>query len=102
MTSSGERLPPAGWACSHFARRGKTVSPGDLHRSAAGRLTMAVRPAVRNHWPDAKCAKAFWSQQELRPYRRLLADTIDWAAPAAGETWLDLGGGGGPPPPGVL
>ena len=55
----------------------------------------SVRPAVRNHWPDARCAKAFWSQQELRPYRRLLADTIEWAAPAAGETWLDLGCGGG-------
>ena len=55
----------------------------------------SVRPAVRNHWPDAKCARAFWSQQEVPPYRRLLADTIEWAAPAAGETWLDLGCGGG-------
>jgi SAM-dependent methyltransferase len=52
--------------------------------------------AVRNHWPDAKCAKAFWSQQDLRPYRELLADTLAWAAPAAGESWLDLGCGGGP------
>ena len=42
--------------------------------------------AVRNYWPDAKCAKAFWSQQEVRPYRRLLADTLDWAAPASGRT----------------
>ena len=56
-----------------------------------------VSPAgVRNYWPDAKCAKAFWSQQEVRPYRRLLADTLDWAAPAAGERWLDLGCGSGP------
>jgi ubiquinone/menaquinone biosynthesis C-methylase UbiE len=56
-----------------------------------------LSPAVRrNYWPDAKCAKAFWSQQEVRPYRRLLADTLDWAAPAAGEHWLDLGCGSGP------
>jgi SAM-dependent methyltransferase len=55
-----------------------------------------TRPGVRNYWPDARCAKAFWSQQEARPYRRLLADTLDWAAPAAGEAWLDLGCGGGP------
>lgn len=57
---------------------------------------MLARPPARNFWPDDKCAKAFWSQQEVRPYRRLLADTIDWCAPAAGERWLDLGCGGGP------
>jgi ubiquinone/menaquinone biosynthesis C-methylase UbiE len=57
---------------------------------------MTAAPPVRNHWTDAKCAKAFWSQQEVRPYRRLLADTVALAAPAAGETWLDLGCGGGP------
>ncbi len=57
---------------------------------------MDVLPARRNFWPDDKCAKAFWSQQEVRPYRRLLSDTIDWCAPAAGERWLDLGSGGGP------
>jgi ubiquinone/menaquinone biosynthesis C-methylase UbiE len=57
---------------------------------------MGVAPAVRNFWPDAKCAKAFWSQQELRPYRKLLTDTIDWCAPGAGERWLDLGCGSGP------
>ncbi|MBX9623664.1 MAG: class I SAM-dependent methyltransferase [Gemmataceae bacterium] len=57
---------------------------------------MGVLPAARNHWPDAKCAKAFWSQQEVRPYRRLLADTLDWCSPAAGERWLDLGCGSGP------
>jgi ubiquinone/menaquinone biosynthesis C-methylase UbiE len=49
-----------------------------------------------NHWPDAKCAKAFWGQQELPPYRDLLNDTIEWAAPKPGEEWLDLGSGGGP------
>jgi len=57
---------------------------------------MVSPAATRNYWPDAKCAKAFWSQQEVRPYRRLLADTLDWAAPAAGERWLDLGCGSGP------
>ncbi len=57
---------------------------------------MTTATAVRNHWPDARCARAFWSQQELRPYRELLADTVDWAAPAAGESWLDLGCGCGP------
>jgi ubiquinone/menaquinone biosynthesis C-methylase UbiE len=57
---------------------------------------MASPVVARNYWPDAKCAKAFWSQQEVRPYRRLLADTLDWAAPAAGERWLDLGCGSGP------
>lgn len=57
---------------------------------------MAVAAPARNYWPDSKCAKAFWSQQEVRPYRRLLADTLDWCAPAAGERWLDLGCGSGP------
>jgi SAM-dependent methyltransferase len=57
---------------------------------------MGGTPTLGNHWPDAKCAKAFWSQQEIAPYRRLLADTLDWAAPTAGEYWLDLGCGSGP------
>lgn len=48
-----------------------------------------------NHWPSAKCAKAFWSQRHAGPYRELLAHTLDWAAPAPGERWLDLGCGGG-------
>ncbi len=51
--------------------------------------------AARNHWPDSKCARAFWGQQELPPYRRLLADTTDWLDPALGERWLDLGCGSG-------
>jgi len=51
-------------------------------------------PSV-NHWPDSKCAKVFWSQQELPPYRELLAATVDWMEPKAGERWLDLGCGGG-------
>jgi ubiquinone/menaquinone biosynthesis C-methylase UbiE len=45
---------------------------------------------------DKECAKAFWSQQEVRPYRELLADTIAWCNPAAGDRWLDLGCGSGP------
>ena len=48
-----------------------------------------------NHWPDARCAKAFWGQRELPPYKRLLADTAAWLDPRPGERWLDLGCGGG-------
>jgi SAM-dependent methyltransferase len=57
---------------------------------------MSAAPSLPiNHWPDNACARAFWGQQELPPYRRLLADTVDWLEPAAGERWLDLGCGGG-------
>jgi ubiquinone/menaquinone biosynthesis C-methylase UbiE len=48
-----------------------------------------------NHWPESSCARAFWGQQELAPYRQLLADTADWLTPAAGQRWLDLGCGCG-------
>jgi SAM-dependent methyltransferase len=48
-----------------------------------------------NYWPDTKCAKAFWGQHELPPYRRLLAATVAWLDPRPGECWLDLGCGGG-------
>jgi SAM-dependent methyltransferase len=51
--------------------------------------------AAVNYWPDTKCAKAFWGQHDLPPYRELLDDTIDWADPKPGELWLDLGCGGG-------
>jgi SAM-dependent methyltransferase len=54
-----------------------------------------VSTVAINHWPDTKCAKAFWGQQDLPPYRQLLADTVDWADPQPGESWLDLGCGGG-------
>jgi ubiquinone/menaquinone biosynthesis C-methylase UbiE len=50
---------------------------------------------VTNYWPDTRCAKAFWGQHDLPPYRKLLADTIEWADPGPGERWLDLGCGGG-------
>jgi ubiquinone/menaquinone biosynthesis C-methylase UbiE len=48
-----------------------------------------------NHWPESKCAKAFWGQQELPPYRRLLADTTDWLETRPNQRWLDLGCGCG-------
>jgi ubiquinone/menaquinone biosynthesis C-methylase UbiE len=48
-----------------------------------------------NYWPDSRCAKAFWGQQEVPPYQRLLAHTIAWADPQPGDRWLDLGCGGG-------
>src|SRR5262249_38534572 len=48
-----------------------------------------------NYWPDSSCAKAFWGQHEVPPYRRLLADTCAWLDPQPGERWLDLGCGGG-------
>ena len=48
-----------------------------------------------NWWPSAACAKAFWGQQDLPPYQRLLADTLEWADPGPRERWLDLGSGGG-------
>jgi ubiquinone/menaquinone biosynthesis C-methylase UbiE len=48
-----------------------------------------------NYWPDSACARAFWGQQELPPYRRLLADTAAWLEPRPGQRWLDLGCGSG-------
>lgn len=48
-----------------------------------------------NYWPQSACAKAFWGQQELPPYRRLLVDTVDWLEPQPGQHWLDLGCGCG-------
>jgi SAM-dependent methyltransferase len=51
--------------------------------------------ASQNYWPDTKCAKAFWNQHTLPPYRQLLADTSAWLDPRPGERWLDLGCGSG-------
>ena len=48
-----------------------------------------------NHWPDSECARAFWGQQELPPYRQLLANTAAWLSPLPGDRWLDLGCGCG-------
>ena len=55
---------------------------------------MKTRTAI-NYWPDTQCAKAFWGQHELPPYRQLREDTLDSADPKAGQEWLDLGCGGG-------
>jgi len=54
-------------------------------------------PAITsiNYWPDSACARAFWGQQEIAPYQRLLADTAAWLEPQAGQRWLDLGCGCG-------
>jgi SAM-dependent methyltransferase len=57
-------------------------------------MTAAVSAPV-NHWPDSKCAKAFWQQADLPSYQRLLADTVAWLDPQPGQRWLDLGCGGG-------
>ena len=48
-----------------------------------------------NYWPDDACARAFWGQHTLPPYRQLLRDTAAWLEPQAGEHWLDLGCGSG-------
>jgi SAM-dependent methyltransferase len=56
---------------------------------------MPMSVARANYWPDSRCARAFWGQQEIPPYRRLLADTVEWLKPRAHEYWLDLGCGSG-------
>lgn len=57
---------------------------------------MSNAPSIAvNHWPNASCAKAFWSQRELPPYRRLVQDTAEWFDPQPGQRWLDLGCGCG-------
>jgi SAM-dependent methyltransferase len=56
---------------------------------------MVIRRRSINYWPDNRCAKAFWSQHELPPYRELLADTAGRLQPRPGERWLDLGCGRG-------
>jgi SAM-dependent methyltransferase len=48
-----------------------------------------------NYWPESACARAFWSQHLLPPYRQLLEDTAAWLEPKPGERWLDLGCGSG-------
>lgn len=48
-----------------------------------------------NYWKETACARAFWGQHELPPYRQLLADTVAWLDPQPDERWLDLGCGCG-------
>ncbi len=57
-------------------------------------MTTATAAPV-NHWPQAKCAKAFWGQCHLPPYHQLLRDTAAWFDPRPGQRWLDLGCGSG-------
>ena len=57
-------------------------------------MSSTISSAV-NYWPDNACARAFWGQRDLPPYKRLLADTAAWLDPQPGERWLDLGCGGG-------
>jgi ubiquinone/menaquinone biosynthesis C-methylase UbiE len=59
------------------------------------RKSLATSSPVVNYWPDSKCARAFWRQQDLPPYQQLLADTSDWLDPGEGDHWLDLGCGSG-------
>src|SRR4051812_9146725 len=56
---------------------------------------MSVARADVNFWFDRRCAKAFWSQRELPPYKELLEHTAAWLDPAPGQRWLDLGCGSG-------
>jgi ubiquinone/menaquinone biosynthesis C-methylase UbiE len=55
----------------------------------------AAATVAVNHWPDSACARAFWGQQHLAPYQKLLADTAAWLEPRPGQRWLDLGCGCG-------
>lgn len=60
-------------------------------------MTAAVSAASNdvNFWFDRRCAKAFWSQRELPPYKELLEHTVAWLEPAPQQRWLDLGCGSG-------
>lgn len=58
-------------------------------------MSTQTASSVVNHWPESACARAFWGQQELPPYRRLLEHTTEWLDPQPGERWLDLGCGCG-------
>ncbi len=56
---------------------------------------MSTATAAVNHWPDNKCAKAFWSQRDVAAYHWLLADTANRLDPKPNERWIDLGCGCG-------
>lgn len=57
-------------------------------------MATTTSPAV-NHWYDKRCARAYWSQGEIAPYRELLLDTAAWVDPSPGQHWIDLGCGMG-------
>lgn len=77
---------------AHLAS-GKSASPGQ------SRLTWEILllspPPARSYWPVGKCAKAFWSQQKVRPYRQLLAHIPSTGVLRPQVSWLELGCGGG-------
>jgi ubiquinone/menaquinone biosynthesis C-methylase UbiE len=56
---------------------------------------MSTATVAVNHWPDTKCARAFWSQANSPSYQELLQDTTAWVEPQPGQRWLDLGCGSG-------
>lgn len=58
-------------------------------------VAMSTTSSTVNYWPDSKCAKAFWGQNLLPPYRQLLKHTARWLQPKPGDRWLDLGCGAG-------
>jgi hypothetical protein len=60
-----------------------------------GEFVMGSPAASIDYWPESACAKAFWAQRLLPPYRQLLEDTADWLEPKPGERWLDPGYGAG-------
>src|SRR5262249_54116510 len=73
-------------------RAGPDARQAGRHARTRGRESMS---ATVNHWRDARCARAFWTQGELSAYAELLADTVEWLDPSPGQRWLDLGGGAG-------
>ncbi|MFO0878451.1 MAG: class I SAM-dependent methyltransferase [Gemmataceae bacterium] len=52
-------------------------------------------PPDVNYWYDRRCAKAYWDQGEMGPYRELFRHTGEWLDPKPGESWIDLGCGAG-------
>jgi ubiquinone/menaquinone biosynthesis C-methylase UbiE len=63
--------------------------------SRDGKTMVPTLSSSVNHWPESACARAFWGQQDLPPYRGLLADTTSWLFLRPGDRWLDLGCGCG-------
>src|SRR5262249_53521026 len=89
--ASGSLSPLAKLLFPHLRPPGKFARRA---RPREGRAMPTTAPLL-NYWPDTRCARAFWGQQHLPPYRKLLADTVAWLNPRPGERWLDLGCGSG-------